>query len=61
MAAMAGLLQVELAKAGAYRLGDPIRPLTVGCIDSAWRIAGIAFALAAAGAAAIVLGHGARG
>jgi adenosylcobinamide-phosphate synthase len=61
MAVMAGLLQVELAKTGAYRLGDPIRPLTLGCIDAAWRIAGIAFGFAAAGAAAIALGHGSRG
>lgn len=38
MAAMAGLLRVELTKPGAYRLGDAARPLTPGRIDEATRV-----------------------
>jgi adenosylcobinamide-phosphate synthase len=42
MAAMAGLLGVELEKAGHYRLGDPIEPLAPEKIPSAWRIVEVA-------------------
>lgn len=38
MAAMAGLLRVQLEKVGHYRLGDPTEALAVGKIDDAWRI-----------------------
>jgi adenosylcobinamide-phosphate synthase len=38
MAAMAGLLRVELEKVGHYRLGEPIEALTVEKIEHAWRI-----------------------
>lgn len=48
MAAMAGLLGVELEKPGHYRLGDPESPLVASHIDDAWRAAQIAAALAAA-------------
>ena len=51
MAAMAGLLGVELAKPGHYRLGDARRPVDAAAIVAAWRVAslamGLAFALAA--------------
>jgi adenosylcobinamide-phosphate synthase len=59
MAAMAGLLGVELEKAGHYRLGDCARPVTVDTIAAAWRIASLA-TLAAALAAALAAGgwHG---
>ena len=56
MAAMAGLLGVELAKAGHYRLGDPLRPLSPRTIAVAWRLVVVAALLAfAATAATIVL------
>jgi adenosylcobinamide-phosphate synthase len=45
MAAMAGLLRVELAKADHYRLGDADRPMTAGTIHRAWRLTSIAAAL----------------
>jgi adenosylcobinamide-phosphate synthase len=48
MAAMAGLLRVELAKAGHYRLGDAIEPLTSAKIERAWRMSSIAAVLGAA-------------
>jgi adenosylcobinamide-phosphate synthase len=38
MAAMAGLLGVELAKENAYRLGDPLRPIEARDITAAWRL-----------------------
>lgn len=38
MAAMAGLLRVELEKGGHYQLGDPIEPLAPAQIAAAWRI-----------------------
>jgi adenosylcobinamide-phosphate synthase len=46
MAAMAGILGVELEKAGHYRLGDPIEPLGPGKIDDAWSAVRLAAALA---------------
>ena len=46
MAAMAGLLSVELRKWGHYRLGDPIDTLTVAKIDRAWSAVRIAATLA---------------
>ncbi len=51
MAAMAGLLGVELAKPSCYRLGDPIVPATTRTIDLAWRIVRAAAVLAVALAA----------
>jgi adenosylcobinamide-phosphate synthase len=46
MAAMAGVLGVELEKQGHYTLGDPIEPLAPAQIDVAWRLIGLAAALA---------------
>jgi adenosylcobinamide-phosphate synthase len=46
MAVMAGLLGVELVKAGHYRLGDPIEPLTASKIAEARRVLAIAAGLA---------------
>lgn len=65
MAAMAGLLGVELEKVGCYRLGDPRAPVGPGTVAAAWRIAqaavlGFAAALTAALAAAALHG-GSRG
>jgi adenosylcobinamide-phosphate synthase len=61
MAAMAGLLRVELEKRGHYRLGDAIEPLRRELIDEACRIVALAallFAgLAAAALAATPLGQ----
>jgi adenosylcobinamide-phosphate synthase len=57
MAAMAGLLGVELAKAGHYRLGDAVRVLEPRTVDRAWRAVRGA-ALLAAVACAIVSGIG---
>jgi adenosylcobinamide-phosphate synthase len=54
MAAMAGLLGLELTKAGHYRLGDPIEPLAPAQIDRAWRAVCAAALLALAGALALV-------
>jgi adenosylcobinamide-phosphate synthase len=48
MAAMAGLLGVELEKRGHYRLGDPIHGLAAHTIDRAWRTARVSVCLAAA-------------
>jgi adenosylcobinamide-phosphate synthase len=48
MAAMAGLLGVQLEKVGHYRLGDAGAALDVTHIDRAWRAVAIAAALAAA-------------
>jgi adenosylcobinamide-phosphate synthase len=48
MAAMAGLLGVQLEKKGAYLLGDPRRPLSVETVKQAWRIVAVAGLLMAA-------------
>jgi adenosylcobinamide-phosphate synthase len=48
MATMAGLLGIELAKEGHYRLGDPIAPARAADIDAAWRLVRVAALLAAA-------------
>jgi adenosylcobinamide-phosphate synthase len=45
MAAMAGLLRVELAKADHYRLGDANRAVTADTIRQAWRLTSIAAVL----------------
>ncbi|WP_437677177.1 adenosylcobinamide-phosphate synthase CbiB [Sorangium sp. So ce131] len=58
MAAMAGLLRVELEKRGHYRLGDPIAPLRRELIDEACRIMVLASLIFAAFAA---LGLGVMG
>lgn len=59
MAAMAGLLGVQLSKAGAYSLGDPDRALEPATIDHAWRLAALGALLAAALVAIVVgAGHG---
>ena len=42
MAAMAGLLHVELEKVGHYKLGNALEPLGVEKIGAAWRVAVIA-------------------
>ena len=62
MAAMAGLLRVELEKVGHYRLGDGLEPLTVSKIDEAWRVVRLAAGLASGfGMAALAISHaGAR-
>jgi adenosylcobinamide-phosphate synthase len=60
MAAMAGLLGVELEKVGHYRLGDPLGPVEPSTIALAWRLDRIAGALAAAIAVATLAAtHGA--
>jgi adenosylcobinamide-phosphate synthase len=46
MAAMAGLLRVELTKDGHYRLGDAECPITADTITKAWRLVRLAAALA---------------
>lgn len=48
MAAMAGLLGVELEKKGHYRLGDPVAALGTATIDSAWRVVLLSAGLTAA-------------
>jgi adenosylcobinamide-phosphate synthase len=57
MAMMAGLLDVELAKHGEYRLGDARAPLTAATIDHAWRIAMVAFGIGIALCAAAIAGR----
>jgi adenosylcobinamide-phosphate synthase len=57
MAAMAGLLGVELEKPGHYKLGDAEEALAVKKIDQAWRLVLGAAALASVAA---LLGVGAR-
>jgi adenosylcobinamide-phosphate synthase len=57
MAAMAGILGVELAKAGHYRLGDPLEPLSPAKIRDARRMLRIAAAL---GVGVVFLVMGAR-
>lgn len=56
MAAMAGLLGVELEKVDHYRLGDPVRPVEASTIALAWRLDRIAVGLTAALAVAALLG-----
>lgn len=48
MAAMAGILGVELEKPGHYRLGDPINGLATQTIDAAWRTVRVSACLATA-------------
>ena len=55
MAAMAGLLGVELEKVDHYRLGDPVRPVEASTIALAWRLDRVAAALTAALAVAALL------
>ena len=54
MAAMAGLLGVQLTKAHEYRLGDPDCALEPRTIDEAWRIAALGALLCALGCALLV-------
>lgn len=53
MAAMAGLLGVELEKVGHYRLGEPLHPVEPATVGRAWRLVvgavGLATALSLAG------------
>jgi adenosylcobinamide-phosphate synthase len=62
MAAMAGLLGVQLEKDGHYALGDATRPLVLEDITRAWRLAStatlVAMALALIGLYAIGGGRG---
>jgi adenosylcobinamide-phosphate synthase len=55
MAVMAGLLGVQLEKAGHYRLGDPLEPLSVGKIREACGVLAIA-ALMGASMTFLVIG-----
>ncbi|MBI4512148.1 MAG: cobalamin biosynthesis protein CobD [Deltaproteobacteria bacterium] len=59
MAAMAGLLGVELEKRGHYRLGEPIEPLDIAAIDGAWRVVLVGASLAAALVAVVIAARGA--
>ncbi|HEY6003571.1 MAG TPA: adenosylcobinamide-phosphate synthase CbiB [Anaeromyxobacter sp.] len=54
MAALAGLLGVELEKVGHYRLGDPVRPLGPEQIGAAWRIVSLAAVLAVSVSVAVL-------
>jgi adenosylcobinamide-phosphate synthase len=54
MAAMAGLLAIQLEKSGHYQLGDADEALGVGKIDEAWRVAALGFVLAAVLALALL-------
>ena len=54
MAAMAGLLRVELEKKGHYRLGDPVVGLGTATIDAAWRVVTFCAALDATLVAAAI-------
>lgn len=47
MAAMAGLLGVELEKKGEYRLGDPLVAVEPDAIDATWRVVLLCATLAA--------------
>jgi adenosylcobinamide-phosphate synthase len=59
MAAMAGLLRVQLEKRGAYALGDPTDAVHPTKIDDAWRVTRAGGWLALAGAAAALgVSHG---
>jgi adenosylcobinamide-phosphate synthase len=57
MAAMAGLLRVELTKTGHYRLGDPGAALLPARISEAWGVARIAAALGVLVAVALLGGR----
>lgn len=59
MAAMAGLLGVQLEKRGDYSLGDPALPLALGSIDEAWRVVTRSAALTVAATAASIAARGA--
>jgi adenosylcobinamide-phosphate synthase len=59
MAAMAGLLGVELEKLDHYRLGDPVVPIGAATIARAWRVTRLASALALVLAIAPLLFRGA--
>jgi adenosylcobinamide-phosphate synthase len=54
MAAMAGILGVELEKDGHYTLGDPIERIEVGKIDEAWHVVRVAAGLAVAFSAVLL-------
>jgi adenosylcobinamide-phosphate synthase len=54
MAAMAGLLAIQLEKAGHYRLGDPDQALELRKIEDAWRVTALSFALASGLALALI-------
>lgn len=56
MAAMAGLLGVELEKVGHYRLGDAEAPVTAATVGAAWRLVAVAFVLAFGVATAVAGG-----
>lgn len=58
MATMAGLLGVTLEKLGHYRLGDGSTAVTAADVARAWRIVGLAAALAAVAALGAVLTRG---
>jgi adenosylcobinamide-phosphate synthase len=58
MAAMAGLLGIELEKEGAYRLGDALRPADTADITRAWTLVSRAAASALALTLLIVLVRG---
>jgi adenosylcobinamide-phosphate synthase len=59
MAAIAGLLAVELEKPGQYRLGAPAAAPTAATIAAAWRLVTIVFAAAALLCAAAILARAA--
>ncbi|HTP25162.1 MAG TPA: adenosylcobinamide-phosphate synthase CbiB [Anaeromyxobacteraceae bacterium] len=61
MAAMAGLLRVELVKEGDYHLGDPLEPVDPDKVDTAWRLVSLAACLGI-GFSVVALGavHGLR-
>ncbi|HYX39052.1 MAG TPA: adenosylcobinamide-phosphate synthase CbiB [Oligoflexus sp.] len=46
MAAMAGMLGIQLRKSGVYTLGYPLRPSTLPLIHEAWRYAELAASIA---------------
>jgi len=61
MAAMAGLLHVQLEKKGHYRLGDPLAPLGAENIETAWRIVLVAAVFAFAATATTLALRGSHG
>jgi adenosylcobinamide-phosphate synthase len=58
MAAMAGLLGIQIIKIDHYVLGDAGQPPSAATIDAAWRVALVAAVLALAAAVAVVLAWG---
>jgi adenosylcobinamide-phosphate synthase len=60
MAAMAGLLRVQLDKRDCYRLGDPLEPAGIDKIDAAWRVVLVASAAAFLATAAALAVAGGR-